>query len=64
MPTTGGFIVGLTLAKEADVSKEEQASLALAGGLMPTPLLGALVVQGLIRRQRPVEKKSVSRSSA
>jgi hypothetical protein len=62
MPTTGGFIVGLTLAKEAKVPKEEQVSFALVGGLMPTPLLGALVVQGLIRR-RPNDKKSVSKSS-
>jgi hypothetical protein len=52
MSSISGFVVGLALARAADVKEEEQTRMGIVGGLMPSPLLGALVVQGLISGQQ------------
>jgi hypothetical protein len=49
MSSIAGFAVGALLARDLD--REEQARLGLVGGLMPSPLLAAVVVDGLLSRE-------------
>ena len=42
-----GFIAGTFIARENGVDEEEAATFGLVGALFPSPLLGAVVVQGL-----------------
>ena len=62
MSTVGGFVIGLALAKQEKRSKEEQAKMGLVGALMPSPLLGAVVVEGLLKKKDHGTTASLSRS--
>src|SRR6266568_780531 len=42
-----GFVAGAFIARENGVSEEEAATFGLIGALFPSPLLGAVIVQGL-----------------
>jgi hypothetical protein len=47
MATIAGFVIGSVLARGLE-DEDERARAALVGGLMPNPLLGAMVVSNIV----------------
>ena len=59
MVNLAGFVLGSAIARREGLSDDEAARVGLVAALMPSPLLGALIVQALTppeaprRRRRP-----------
>jgi hypothetical protein len=49
MTSIAGFVIGSVLAR--DLSDSERMRMGLVGALMPSPLVGALVVESLVERE-------------
>jgi hypothetical protein len=53
MATIAGFVIGSVLAE--DLSAQQRTQAALVGGLMPNPLLGAVVVSNMVEEARAAD---------
>jgi hypothetical protein len=49
MASIAGFVIGSALA--SDLSESERMRLGLVGSLMPSPLVGALIVEALVESE-------------
>jgi hypothetical protein len=49
MASIAGFVIGSALA--SDLSESERMRLGLVGSLMPSPLVGALIVESLVESE-------------
>ncbi|MFG2022143.1 hypothetical protein [Streptomyces sp. NPDC048825] len=47
-----GLMVGRSLAQKADLPEEEAARISFLGAAAPSPLMGAILVEAAIRRER------------